>query len=135
MLSTLVQRQKIWMMPLLLSLAFSWCFMLCQNVALALPTQNADLAASQTAMPPCHSQVAADIAPQSAKLNAQHCSGCDNQAAVAEPLALAFSAVLVSWHGIAELSLQLLAIPVQALDTPPPRTAIPLYLAKNLLLI
>jgi len=137
MLSTLVQRQKIWTMPLLLSLAFSWCLMLCQNLAQAttvLPT-DVTYVAPVTATPPCHSQVASTEIEQTTTLLTQHCSGCDNQAAAAEPLSLAFAAVLISWQGMAQLTLPVSAIPAIALHTPPPRPRVPLYLAKNLLLI
>lgn len=135
MLSTLVQRQKIWSMPLLISLAFSWCLMLCQNLALAAPVQN-NSATSQVATPPCHSQPASQLTEAgSHKLTVEHCSGCDNQAAAAEPLVLAFAAVLVTWQGAAQLQWPLTAQVHLAFEMPPPRSGVPLYLAKNLLLI
>ena len=135
MLSTLVQRQKIWTMPLLLSLAFSWCLMLCQNLAQATTVLPADVTYAAPATPPCHSQAASTEAEQTTTLLTQHCAGCDNQAAAAEPLSLAYAAVLSSWQGMAQLMLPVSTIPAIALHTPPLRPRVPLYLAKNLLLI
>lgn len=140
MLSTLVQRQKILIMPLILSLAFSWCLILCQNLAQAAFVMPSDTLHAMPETPPCHSplpDLATELAPELsiATLNAEHCSGCDSQAAAAEPVLLAFAAVLVTWQGAAQLQWPSTAQVHLAFEMPPPRSGVPLYLAKNLLLI
>lgn len=143
MLNTLVRRQKIWTVPLLISLAFSWCLLLCQNLAQATPASTGSLHSSQTAAtPPCHSQQPTVLQQQVASeghftssLLTEHCSGCDNQAATPDAISLAMVGILVSWAGLPDAIVPASAIPVIALATPPPRTAVPLYLTKNLLLI
>lgn len=143
MLSTLVKRQKIWTVPLLISLAFSWCLLLCQNLAQAAPASMAELHSSHaTTTPPCHSQQPTVLQQQvaseghvSSSLITEHCSGCDNQGATPDAISLAMVGILVSWVGLPDAIVPATAIPVIALATPPPRTAVPLYLAKNLLLI
>lgn len=143
MLSTLVKRQKIWTVPLLISLAFSWCVLLCQNLAQAAPVSLDSLQSSQThATPPCHSQQPTVLEHQiesegefTPLVITEHCSGCDNQAATPDAISLAMVGLLVSWAGLPDAIIPASTIPVIALATPPPRTAVPLYLAKNLLLI
>ncbi len=144
MLSTLVQRQKIWIMPLLISMAFSWCFMLCQNLAQASTHLPSDSALPQQVLvtPPCHSQFVEITAESNtaesntAALSSEPCSGCEHHAAAAaESVTLVLVAVLISWLGLTVYDLPATTIPAIALATPPPRTAVPLYLGKNLLLI
>ncbi|WP_189481240.1 hypothetical protein [Alishewanella tabrizica] len=143
MLSTLVKRQKIWTVPLLISLAFSWCLLLCQNLAQAAPASIDSLQSSQTTTTPsCHSQQPTVLEHQVESkgefthlLITEHCSGCDNQAATPDAISLAMVGLLVSWASLPDAIIPASTIPVIALTTPPPRTAVPLYLAKNLLLI
>ena len=142
MLSTLVQRQKIWIMPLLISMAFSWCFMLCQNLAQASTHLPSDSALPQQVLvtPPCHSKFVEitdeSNTAESTALSSEPCSGCEQHAAAAaESVTLVLVAVLISWLGLTAYDLPATTIPAIALATPPPRTAVPLYLGKNLLLI
>ncbi|MCC5452715.1 hypothetical protein LMJ53_13385 [Rheinheimera sp. UJ51] len=137
MLSTLVQRQKLWTVPLLVSLAFSWCLMLCQNVA-----QAASATTEAHSLPPCHSQPTHfsaeqldETAPAPAVHNVEHCSGCDQQAASAEPLQLALSAIFISWQTLPKQLYPSLSIPVSQLATPPPKPRLPLFLSVNQLRI
>ncbi|MCF4010369.1 hypothetical protein [Rheinheimera sp. UJ63] len=138
MLSTLVQRQKLWTVPLLVSLAFSWCLMLCQNVAQAATVTSA---AMEQTTPPCHSAVNRDDAAEMPLLSIQplssqqHCAGCDNQAASAEPVQLAFSAIFITWQKLPAVEFLPTAIPASQLHTPPPKPRLPLYLSNNQLRI
>ena len=134
MLSTLVQRQKLWVLPLLISLAFSWCLMLCQNVAQAATLTPASTA--EHSLPPCHSQSATtDTAAVSTGHGDSNCSGCDSQAAHIEPLSLPLLAALVSWQPWLTALPASNAIPLSLLHTPPPKRRLPLYLAINQLRI
>ncbi len=138
MLSTLVQRQKLWTVPLLVSLAFSWCLVLCQKVAQAAMVTSA---AMEQTTPPCHSAASRDDAAEIPLLSSQqlasqqHCSGCDNQAASAEPVQLAFSAIFITWQKLLPVELLSSVIPASQLHTPPPKLRLPLYLAINQLRI
>ncbi|MDX1536890.1 hypothetical protein [Arsukibacterium sp.] len=141
MLSTLVQQQKHWTIPLMVSLALSWCLLLCnglvnQAYAAADYPQHA-VESSET--PPCHGAISLTDAPEngSLPLNSTHdnCSGCDSQATQLDPLSLPAVILSVSWLQVTELW----PGTVHAVDNfalaPPPRPSVPLYLRKNLLLI
>ena len=132
MLSTLVKQQRHWTIPLMVSLAFSWCLMLCSGLT------NEAYAADTP--PPCHSQVVADTGHEMAApamLDSEHdnCAGCDNQATQLDPLSLPAVILRGSWQPatdiwpVKEPTERFLALAA------PPRPSVPLYLRKNLLLI
>ncbi|SNY52377.1 hypothetical protein SAMN06297280_2097 [Arsukibacterium tuosuense] len=149
MLSTLVQQQKHWTIPLMVSLALSWCLLLCGSLssginagvndpAHAMGTEHSQHAATVLSekTPPCHSQpVLTGV--DATGLTAQHdnCSGCDTQATQLDPLSLPAMVLFVSWVHVSEIW------PVNEpannwfAQAPPPRPSVPLYLRKNLLLI
>ncbi|WP_019675165.1 hypothetical protein [Arsukibacterium perlucidum] len=143
MLSTLVQQQKYWTIPLMVSLALSWCLLLCSglvNQAHAKVNDHPQQSVAQLATtPPCHGQlpVSGIDDTELPTLTAQHdnCSGCDTQATQLDPLSLPAMVLLVSWLHVAEIW------PVNQpannwfAQAPPPRPSVPLYLRKNLLLI
>lgn len=152
MLSTMVQQQKHWTIPLMVSLALSWCLLLCSGLSSGLSsglTNPADaertehsqqyVASQLTETPPCHGAAghSNDETLAAATLTAQHdnCSGCDTQATQLDPLSLPVLVLLVSWLHTADIW------PVSERDdtwiaqAPPPRPSVPLYLRKNLLLI
>lgn len=125
----------------MVSLALSWCILLCnglvnQAYAVADYPQHA---AAATATPPCHGAISLHDAPEngSVPLNSTHdnCSGCDSQATQLDPLSLPAVVLSVSWLQVTELW----PGTVRAVDNfalaPPPRPSVPLYLRKNLLLI
>ena len=141
MLSTLVQQQKHWTIPLMVSLALSWCLLLCNglvNQAYAV-ADSPQHAAAATTTPPCHGVTSLNDAPEnsSPSLSSTHdnCSGCDSQATQLDPLSLPAVVLSVSWLQVTELW----PGTVHAVDNfalaPPPRPSVPLYLRKNLLLI
>ena len=135
MLTHLLKRQKLWTVPLMISLALSWCLLFCQNMAQAVESPATVLHSEN--LPPCHSKLApltdtdAQLLPSEAP-----CSGCEQLAAGSDPLQLASCAILVSWQSADEPAL------LPAGDNskpywaqPPPQHGPPLYLRKNLLLI
>lgn len=138
MLSTLVQRQKIWTIPLLISLVFSWCLLFCQNQAMAsvnltsvsVVTQDADAMIAA----PCHS-MAASVDDANMPLHSDVCSACAEQAATSEPLQLATMAVLVSWQGWSDATLPHSQLSNFVFFAAPPEPGGPLYLTKQQFLI
>ncbi|MDX1678532.1 hypothetical protein [Arsukibacterium sp.] len=141
MLSTLVQQQKHWTIPLMVSLMLSWCLMLCNGlVSNAYAAADASLSvATATATPPCHgtpglSKVAAD---DSSILQStdNYCAGCDSQATQLDPLSLPAVVLSVSWLQVADNWPRVIRVVDSFALTPPPRPAVPLYLRKSLLLI
>lgn len=129
MLITFVQRQKVWAIPMMVSLALSWCLLFCGQL----------FAASQIAepheMPPCHSMMTEQFADEPLSLH-ELCTGCALEAmqtAIPElPLALLWL------HAIIEIAQPELSIGQSSLSlvlSPPyPRTT-PLYIEKSALLI
>lgn len=135
MLTHLLKRQKLWTVPLIISLALSWCLLFCQNMAQAV--ESPATASHSENLPPCHSK-AAPLTNSDAQLLLVEapCSGCEQLAAGSDPLQLASCAMLVSWQSVYQ--------PVLLSDGdksqpywahPPPQHGPPLYLRKNLLLI
>jgi hypothetical protein len=141
MLSTLVQQQKYWTIPLMVSLALSWCLLLCgglvnqahaQAVAYSPNSETVQL----TETPPCHGKQALAATDISGS-NTLHdnCSGCESQATQLDPLSLPAMIILVSWLHTADIWLVSQTVDTWLVQAPPPRPAVPLYLRKNLLLI
>jgi hypothetical protein len=141
MLNTLVQQQKHWTIPLMVSLALSWCLLLCNglvNQAYAAADYPQHAAETSEALP-CHAAISLNDTSEndSLPLNSSHdnCSGCDSQATQLDPLSLPAVVLSVSWLQVTELW----PGTVRAVDNfalaPPPRPSVPLYLRKNLLLI
>lgn len=135
MLTHLLKRQKLWTVPLLISLALSWCLLFCQNMAQAV--ESPATASHSENLPPCHSKVL-QLTDTDASLGLMEtpCSGCEQLAAGSDPLQLASSAILVSWQSADEPAL----LPAGNNSKPywaqpPPQHGPPLYLRKNLLLI
>lgn len=143
MLSTLVKRQKIWTIPLLISLVFSWCLLFCQSQAMAsasMATQNIEAKAVEgmsvdvMLAAPCHSMATAtDTADTSP--HADVCSACSEQAAATEPLQLATMAILVSWQGWFDANLSRAQLSHFVFFATPPEPGGPLYLTKQQFLI
>ncbi|WP_213999564.1 hypothetical protein [Arsukibacterium sp.] len=143
MLSTMVQQQKHWTIPLMVSLALSWCLLLCDglvNQAHAEATDHQQQSVAQLATtPPCHGQLpptsvdGTELPP----LTAQHdnCSGCDTQATQLDPLSLPALILLVSWLHPADIWPAIEPANNWFAQAPPPRPSVPLYLRKSLLLI
>lgn len=137
MLSTLVQRQKIWTIPLLISLVFSWCLLFCQSQAItaaqpasvAVATQHVDMMAA-----PCHSMVTS-VMDADTPLHSDVCSACAEQAAATDPLQLAAMAVLVSWQGWFDAALPSSQLSNLVFFAAPPEPGGPLYLTKQQFLI
>ncbi|KKO45431.1 hypothetical protein WG68_10275 [Arsukibacterium ikkense] len=141
MLSTLVQQQKHWTIPLMVSLALSWCLLLCAGLVNQAHAEVAEHSQVPTSVltektPPCHSQQA-QTNMDAAELTAQHdnCSGCDTQATQLDPLSLPALVLLVSWLHITEIWPSNEPVNNWFAQAPPPRPSVPLYLRKNLLLI
>jgi len=135
MLTLLLKRQKLWTVPLIISLALSWCLLFCQNMAQAVvPPASASHSEN---LPPCHSKLAQlTVTDTQLVLAEAPCSGCEQLAAGNDPLQLVSCAILVSWQSAYQ--------PVLLPDgdkskpywaKPPPQHGPPLYLRKNLLLI
>jgi hypothetical protein len=133
MLNTLVKKQRHWAIPLMVSLAFSWCLALCSGLANPAYAAAAEL-------PPCHSMKATNVGPDmhsAASLDIEHdtCTGCDNQATPLDKLSLPAVILFVSWQPVRDIWPQSTAADVWFAFTPPPHPSVPLYLRKNLLLI
>ena len=135
MLSTFVQRQKIWAIPMMVSLALSWCLLFCQNMAQAVELPST--ASHSEHLPPCHSKLAQLTATDTQLVLAEApCSGCEQLAAGSDPLQLASCAILVSWQSAYQSALLPDGDKSKPYWTqPPPQHGPPLYLRKNLLLI
>ncbi|SEA47778.1 hypothetical protein [Alkalimonas amylolytica] len=130
MLSTLVQRQKIWAIPMMVSLALSWCLLFCGQLFAA--SHHAEL---QAEVPSCHGVVAEA---QVHELLPEHdlCSGCALdavQTATPELPAVVLWLQAVIEPVLAELPAEQHSLYL-AQGPPYPRTT-PLYLEKSLLLI
>lgn len=135
MLSTFVQRQKIWAITMMVSLALSWCLLFCQNMAQAVELPST--ASHSEHLSPCHSTLAQLTATDTQLVLAEApCSGCEQLAAASEPLQLASCAILVSWQSAYQPALLPAGDNSKSYWTqPPPQHGPPLYLRKNLLLI
>lgn len=135
MLANLIKRQKLWVVPLMISLAFSWCALLCQNVAQAAVSHDK---VSGVAMPPCHSMAVSETAEPAAGVSGHDsdtCSGCDTLAvnSVAIELPVLCLLALPLAPGAVQYPMQANGFyPVQ--EPPYPRTT-PLYIQKSALLI
>lgn len=130
MLSTFVQRQKFWVIPMMVSLALSWCLLFCgQLFAEHHPAE------AQSDAPPCHSVLSTTA---TAELLPNHdlCSGCALDAVTSSGLEL--PPVVLWQEPVSELTLNELPVEQAGLylaqGPPYPRTT-PLYLEKSLLLI
>lgn len=143
MLSTLVQQQKHWTIPLMVSLALSWCLLLCgsfSSPAHAAAAEHSQQSAALVATtPPCHGQLPLSSVDDTAQptISAQHdnCSGCETQATQLDPLSLPALVLLVSWLHTADIWPASERANNWFAQAPPPRPSVPLYLRKNLLLI
>jgi len=135
MLTLLLKRQKLWTVPLIISLALSWCLLFCQNMAQAVELPST--ASQSEHLPPCHSKLAQLTATDTQLVLAEvPCSGCEQLAAGSDPLQLASCAILVSWQSAYEPALLPDGDKSKPYWTqPPPQQGPPLYLRKNLLLI
>ena len=135
MLTLLLKRQKLWTVPLIISLALSWCLLFCQNMAQAVELPST--ASHSEHLPPCHSKLAQLTATDTQLVLAEvPCSGCEQLAAGSDPLQLASCAILVSWQSAYQPALLPYGDNSKPYWTqPPPQHGPPLYLRKNLLLI
>lgn len=142
MLTLLLKRQKLWTVPLIISLALSWCLLFCQNMAQAVELPST--ASHSEHLPPCHSKLAQLTATDTQLVLAEAPrSGCEQLAAGSEqlaagsvPLQLASCAILVSWQSAYQFALLPAGDNSKPYWTqPPPQHGPPLYLRKNLLLI
>ncbi|MCH8538125.1 MAG: hypothetical protein LAT66_10195 [Alkalimonas sp.] len=130
MLSTLVQRQKIWAIPMMVSLALSWCLLFCGQLFAA--NQAPEL---QPELPPCHGVVAEQLIHE---LLPEHdlCSACALDAV--QTVTPELPAVVLWLQAVVEPALAELPSEQHSLylaqGPPSPRTT-PLYLQKSLLLI
>ncbi|MDP4528220.1 hypothetical protein Q3O59_04150 [Alkalimonas delamerensis] len=135
MLSTLVQRQKIWAIPMMVSLALSWCLLFCGQLFAA--SHDAEL---QAEVPSCHGTVVDRTVAEAQvhELLSDHdlCSGCALdavQTATPELPAVVLWLQAVVEPVPAELPAEQHSLYL-AQGPPYPRTT-PLYLEKSLLLI
>lgn len=135
MLTLLLKRQKLWTVPLIISLVLSWCLLFCQNMAQAVELPST--ASHSEHLPPCHSTLAQLTATDTQLVLAEApCSGCEQLAAGSDPLQLASCAILVSWQSAYQFALLPAGDNSKPYWTqPPPQHGPPLYLRKNLLLI
>lgn len=135
MLTLLLKRQKLWTVPLIISLALSWCLLFCQNMAQAVELPST--ASHSEHLPPCHSKLAQLTATDTQLVLAEvPCSGCEQLAAGSDPLQLASCAILVSWQSAYQPALLPAGDNSKPYWTQPlPQHGPPLYLRKNLLLI
>lgn len=135
MLTLLLKRQKLWTVPLIISLALSWCLLFCQNMAQAVELPST--ASHSEHLSPCHSTLAQLTATDTQLVLAEApCSGCEQLAAGSDPLQLASCAILVSWQSAYQPALLPAGDNSKPYWTqPPPQHGPPLYLRKNLLLI
>ena len=135
MLTLLLKRQKLWTVPLIISLALSWCLLFCQNMAQAVELPS--IASHSEHLPPCHSKLAQLTATDTQLVLAEvPCSGCEQLATGSDPLQLASCAILVSWQSAYQFALLPAGDNSKPYWTqPPPQHGPPLYLRKNLLLI
>ncbi|WP_333608620.1 hypothetical protein [Arsukibacterium sp.] len=150
MLLTLAKQQRRWTIPLMVSLAFSWCMMFCSGLmqlATAAESATPDRVAAAPALPPCHSRMS--VAPMDATdtvgqlvngnstlITDDSCFGCESAAVTIAALEL--PPLLLWLEAVTALTLD--SLPAQqhslylAQGPPYPRTT-PLYLQKSLLLI
>ncbi|MBV2128950.1 hypothetical protein [Arsukibacterium indicum] len=140
MLSTLVQRQKHWTIPLMVSLALSWCLLLCNGlVSQAIAADYQQHVVMSTESPPCHGVISeVDVPPTgSIIVDSTHdnCSGCDTPATQLESLSLPAVVLSVSWLQVNELWPTYSHNSDNFVHPSPPRPSVPLYLRKNQLLI
>lgn len=129
MLSTFVQRQKIWAIPMMVSLALSWCLLFCGQLF------GANHSAELQHEPPCHGVVTGQLT-QEPQLLHDLCSGCALEAV--QTVTPELPAALLWPYAIIELVQPGLVAGQQSLSqvvSPPyPRTT-PLYIQKSALLI
>jgi hypothetical protein len=113
----------------MVSIAFAWCLALCSGVT--------NYAYAADAVPPCHGQSVSADDSLALLLDVKHdnCTGCDNQATPLDKLSLPAVILFVSWQPVTDIWPQSTAADVWFAHTPPPRSSVPLYLRKNLLLI